>query len=317
MTPRARPRRPARRLHRGSTLSGTQTGLIVVDGRVPPDRRCFPTSTPYLGLAAAVLAAVSSSSPWASVGPPPLPETPAFQEEGGRRGADVPVAELFRTTGIDVLRVALRARVRREHDLRRLRRSRSPSTSRRAGADDALWSAVAANLVALSVLPYLAILADRVGRRPVFVRSAPSDRCPDVRLPAAISQANYLVIITLPRSSQRPGLQRDERRPAVALRRDVPTRVRCPGPRSAPRSGSPSAGFGPDGGRAWIAGEGPGGWVPVAAYVFVSSLIAAGAVMTARETFNVTLDEIDGRERRAATGRFTPATRAAADARAR
>ena len=36
--------------------------------------------------------------------------------------------------------------------------------------------------------------------------------------------------------------------------------------------------------------------MPVAAYVLVSSAIAAAAVMTARETFRVPLAEIDGRE---------------------
>ena len=44
-----------------------------------------------------------------------------------------------------------------------------------------------------------------------------------------------------------------------------------------------------------IAGDGPNGWVPVAAYVLVSSLIAAIAVATARETHKVPLAVIDGR----------------------
>jgi hypothetical protein len=53
-------------------------------------------------------------------------------------------------------------------------------------------------------------------------------------------------------------------------------------------------GFAPTAAK-WIEGDGPRGWVPVAAYVLVSSLIAAGAVLTARETAKVPLAEIDGR----------------------
>ncbi len=37
--------------------------------------------------------------------------------------------------------------------------------------------------------------------------------------------------------------------------------------------------------------------MPVAAYVLVSSAIAAAAIITARETFRVPLSEIDGREK--------------------
>jgi len=44
-----------------------------------------------------------------------------------------------------------------------------------------------------------------------------------------------------------------------------------------------------------IAGDGPNGWVPVAAYVLGSSLLAAVAVATARETYKLPLRVIDGR----------------------
>jgi hypothetical protein len=43
-----------------------------------------------------------------------------------------------------------------------------------------------------------------------------------------------------------------------------------------------------------IAGNGPDGWVPVAALVLAMSLLAAVAIATARETFNKSLPEIDG-----------------------
>lgn len=42
-----------------------------------------------------------------------------------------------------------------------------------------------------------------------------------------------------------------------------------------------------------IDGGGTGGWVPVACYVFGSSVLAAAAIFTARETCHLTLPELD------------------------
>ena len=80
-----------------------------------------------------------------------------------------------------------------------------------------------------------------------------------------------------------------------------PTRVRLCGTAIGTQFGFAIGGFAPTA-AAWIAGDGPGGWVPVAAYVLVSSLIAATAVATARETFRMTLAEIDGLAEPIATG---------------
>ena len=62
-----------------------------------------------------------------------------------------------------------------------------------------------------------------------------------------------------------------------------PTRVRLSGMAIGTQIGFAIGGFAPTAAAA-IAGDGPDGWVPVAAYVLVSSLIAAIAVATARET---------------------------------
>jgi hypothetical protein len=73
-----------------------------------------------------------------------------------------------------------------------------------------------------------------------------------------------------------------------------PTRVRLSGMAIGTQIGYAIGGFAPTAAKA-IAGDGPGGWVPVAVYVLVSSLIAAAAVATAKETVHVPLAEIDGR----------------------
>jgi hypothetical protein len=45
----------------------------------------------------------------------------------------------------------------------------------------------------------------------------------------------------------------------------------------------------------WIAGDGPGGWVPVAFLVLGATVVAAIAAASGRETYRVPLDVIDGR----------------------
>ena len=77
-----------------------------------------------------------------------------------------------------------------------------------------------------------------------------------------------------------------------------PTRVRLSGVAIGTQIGFAIGGFAPTAAAA-IAGAGPDGWVPVAAYVLASSVIAAIAIATARETAHVSLREIDGRPGRA------------------
>ena len=88
-----------------------------------------------------------------------------------------------------------------------------------------------------------------------------------------------------------------------------PTRVRLSGMAIGTQIGFAIGGFAPTAAAA-IAGDGPNGWVPVAAYVLGSSLIAAIAVATARETYKLPLRVIDGRtDRDPAAQPPTPARR--------
>lgn len=83
-----------------------------------------------------------------------------------------------------------------------------------------------------------------------------------------------------------------------------PTRVRLSGTAIGTQIGFAIGTFAPTAAAA-IEGDGAAGWVPVAIYVLVSSLIAAAAVATTRETFNVPLEEL-GRK----VPRFRPAVAA-------
>ena len=88
-----------------------------------------------------------------------------------------------------------------------------------------------------------------------------------------------------------------------------PTRVRLSGTAIGTQIGFAIGGFAPTAAAA-IEGDGPNGWVPVAAYVLVSSLIAAAAVATTKETFKVPLER--ARRSRRASGRRRPRRRASA-----
>ena len=79
-------------------------------------------------------------------------------------------------------------------------------------------------------------------------------------------------------------------------RRDVPHQGRLSGTAIGTQIGSRSAASPPV--AVAIAGDVPSGWVPVAAYVFAFSTLAAIAVATARETYDIPLQELDGRRER-------------------
>jgi hypothetical protein len=84
----------------------------------------------------------------------------------------------------------------------------------------------------------------------------------------------------------------------------LPTRVRLSGMAIGTQVGFAIGGFAPTAAAA-IDGDGTN-WVPVAAYVLVSTLIAAIAVMTARETYDIPLRVIDGREAPGAAATAAP-----------
>ena len=71
-----------------------------------------------------------------------------------------------------------------------------------------------------------------------------------------------------------------------------PTRVRLSGIAIGTQVGFAIGGLGPTIATA-IAGDGTSGWVPVAAMVLGCSVVAAIGVATARETYDVPLQELD------------------------
>lgn len=281
------------------TLSGTQAGLILGTavwlpfGAMPEDQlTSWGWRVPFW--LSAVVVAVSILIRRR------IAETPAFEEyRASGETASVPVGRVLRDHGPAVLRVALAAlasTVSTIFAVWSLAFATGP-----AGLDKTtmLWVTIAANLVALAAIPAWATLADRIGRKPVFIFGAVGSGALMFVYLAAVQHGTYLLIFLAAMLmsgvvySAMNGIQ-----PAL-YGEMFPTTVRLSGMAIGTQFGYALGGFAPTVAQ-WIAGDGPGGWVPVAGLVLGASLIAATAAATARETYRVSLDEIDGRPARTA-----------------
>jgi MFS family permease len=276
------------------TLSGTQAGLVLGTavwlpfGAMPEDQLLsWGWRVPFWLSAIVVAVSVLIRRR--------ITETPAFEEyRTSGETASVPLGPLMHNHWPNVLRVALAAlasTVSTIFAVWALSFATGP-----AGLDKTtmLWVSIAANLVALATIPMWATLADRIGRRPVFIFGAVGSGALMFAYLASIENGSYPLIFLAGMLmsgvvySAMNGIQ-----PAL-YGEMFPTTVRLSGMAIGTQIGYALGGFAPTVAQ-WIAGDDKGGWVPVAGLVFAATLIAAAAAATARETYRIPLDEIDGR----------------------
>src|SRR3954451_15404501 len=274
------------------TLGGTQAGLIVATavflpiGALPEDDLLSWGWRIPFWLSAVVVAA-------GLIIRRRLDETPAFQETEHER---TPIGELLRDHRAGLVRVMLASLASTVSTIFSVYALSFAVDDVGLGKTTMLWVAIAANVVALAAIPAWATLADRIGRKPVFIFGALGSGALMFAYLGAIASGRYpliflaAILMSGVVYSAMNGIQ-----PSL-YGEMFPTRVRLSGTAIGTQIGFAVGGFAPTA-AAWIAGDGPAGWVPVAAYVLVSSAIAAAAIMTARETFRVPLSEIDGREK--------------------
>ncbi|MFP5069895.1 MFS transporter [Pseudonocardia nantongensis] len=232
-----------------------------------------------------------------------LHETPVFAREIAETTAadgapapskkdQLPVAALVRGHWPNLLRVCLAATVASVSTLMTVYALSFAVNTVGLERSTMLWVVVAANVVALAALPLFATLADRIGRRPVFIFGA---------LGSAAMLAVYLWSITT-------GMLVLVFAAGILLSGVVysaangvwpafygemfPAKVRLTGTAVGTQIGFALGGFAPTIAAA-LAGDAASGWVPVAVFGAVICLLAAGSAFSARETAHLSLTDIE------------------------
>jgi len=276
------------------TLGGTQAGLIIATavflpiGAMPEDQLLsWGWRVPFWLSAIVVVVGLIIRS---RIAEPPVFQREAAEQEPGR----VPVASLLRDHWAGVLRVVLAALASTVSTIMAVYALNFAVDTNGLDQTTMLWVSIAANVVALAAIPAWAILADRIGRKPVFIFGAVGSGALMFAYLGAIEGGSYpLIFLTAILMSGLVYSAMNGIQPSL-YGEMFPTRVRLSGMAVGTQIGYAIGGFAPTAAK-WIEGDGAGGWVPVAVYVLVSSVIAAAAVLTARETAKVPLAEIDGR----------------------
>jgi MFS family permease len=274
------------------TLCGTQTGLVIATAIwLPisslPDNQLLTWGwrVPFwMSALVTVVALVIRRK---------LEETPAFHQATKDGALEIPLAGVLRDHRANLVRVILGALASTVSTIFAVYALSFAVKTVKLDDTTMLWVVIVTNLVALAAIPAWATLADRIGRKPVFIFGAVGSGALMFAYLAAIASGQYALIFLagifmsgIVYSAQNgvwPALYGEM----------FSTRVRLSGTAIGTQIGFAIGGFMPTVAAA-IDGNGPDGWVPVAALVLAMSLIAAVAIATAHETFDETLPEIDG-----------------------
>jgi MFS family permease len=273
------------------TLCGTQAGLVIATaawlpiGALPEDQLLsWGWRIPFWLSAVVVVAGLLIRRR--------LDETPAFGQAAQDGVERVPVAILLRDHRANVIRVTFGALASTVSTIFAVWALSFAVDTVGLDKTTMLWVAIVTNAVALVAIPAWAALADRIGRKPVFIFGALGSGALMFAYLAAIASGDYALIFLA--AILMSGLVYSAQNGVwPALYGEMfPTRVRLSGMAVGTQIGFAIGGFAPTAAAA-IAGGGSAGWVPVAAYVLAFSILAAIAVATARETYRVPMAELD------------------------
>lgn len=281
-----------RGLYTSFTLGGTQAGLVIATalwlpiGALPEHQLLtWGWRVPFLLSAIVTIAGVLIRRR--------LAETPSFEKAADNGVLRVPLVELLREHPADVIRVTLGALASTVSTIFTV--YALSFAVKTVGLDDTtmLWVAIVANVVALAAIPAWATLADRIGRKPVFIFGSLGSGALMFAYLGAIAHGGYALIF-LAAILMSGVLYSAQNGIWPALFGEMfPSRVRLSGVAIGTQIGFAIGGLAPTVATA-IAGPGRDGWVPVAALVLGLSVLAALGVATARETYDKSLDELDG-----------------------
>jgi MFS family permease len=149
-----------------------------------------------------------------------------------------------------------------------------------------LWLVVVANIVALFTQPLFGILADRIGRKPVFIYGALSSAALMPFYMLSMSGGNTVLTFALAVATFSFGYAAANAVWPSFYGEMFSTQVRFSGMAIGTQLGFLLAGFAPSIVTA-LGGVREGGWVVISAFTAVVCVIAAASAVTARETKNV------------------------------
>ena len=222
-----------------------------------------------------------------------LEEPPAFHEAKELTAQQTPLGATVRHHKTAVLRIAAAAMINTVNMVFTVFSVSYATNGVGLERSTMLWVPVAANAVALGAIPLAARLADRVGRKRVFVTGVLGSAVLMYPYLAAISAGNWVLVFTF--GVLMSGM-------LYSLSNGIwpsfyaemfPTRVRATG-----LALGTQIGFAVSGGLApamatYLAGPDLQSWIGPAVFVSAMCVISALAALTAKETAHRTLDEID------------------------
>lgn len=274
------------------TLSGTQAGLILATlvfipiSALPEDQLlAWGWRIPFF--LSAIVVAVGF---WVRR---TLPETPAFEDADKRPQAKarLPVVDLFSRHSPEVLRVVFAALVSVVSTIFSVFTLSYAVNTMHIPRATMLTVLVLANVVALGAIPLWAALSDRIGRRPVFIFGALGSAALIWPYMWAISTVNLPLVFTFGLLLSGVVYSAANGVWPALYGEMFDTRVRLSGMAIGTQIGFALGGFAPSISAALL-GEGAMGWMPVAAFTTAAAAVSAFSAWTARETFQVPMEQL-------------------------
>ncbi|WP_115788148.1 MFS transporter [Arthrobacter silvisoli] len=227
-----------------------------------------------------------------------LDETPVFEEIVEQdKPRSVPAAAVLKTQWRDVLRVAvvmLFSVMQTTFTVYALAYATGPAV----GLDRTLMLTVNAVTVGLSMatIPIAGIISDRIGRKKVLLVGAAGCAATSFGYFWAISEHNIVLLFLFGFLNMSIFYSCWNGVWTVFFPEMFPASVRYSGMAIGSQVGLILTGFAPAI-AALLAQPGPSGWIPVAGFTVLCLLASSIAIMTARETYNVPLEDL-GKPRR-------------------